>query len=152
MELSNFGLPRKLKERMIREYLSGMKTAHMLSDEYGMSRDAISKMISRHKDKFLPTFEQKSIIFPPMKQKPKTFSESDLMREVEDLRRQLSEAWLKIEGYEIMGDILAEQYGVDLLKKSEAKQSSASGSDTQKPACALSADCLATPGKPIINS
>jgi transposase-like protein len=152
MELSNFGLPRKLKERMIREYLSGMKTAQMLSDEYGMSREAISKMISRHKDKFLPTFEQKSIILPTMKQKPKTVSESDLMREIEELRRQLNDALLKIEGYEIMGDILAEQYGVDLLKKSAAKPSSASESDTQKQACAPSADCLAIQGKPIINS
>ena len=137
---------------MIREYLSGMKTAQMLSDEYGMNRDTICKMVSRHKDKFLPTFEQKSIILPTMRQNPKTVSESDLMREIEALRRHLNDARLKIEGYEIMGDILAEQYGVDLLKKSEAKQSSASGSDTQKPACALSADCLATPGKPIINS
>ena len=106
MELSNFGLPRKLKERMIRGYLSGIKTAQMLCDEYGMSRGAISKMISRHKAKFLPTFEQKSIILPGMKQKSKTVSESDLMREIEELRRQLHDALLEIEGYEIMGDIL----------------------------------------------
>jgi len=152
MELSNFGLPRKVKERMIREYLSGMKTAHMLSDEYGMGREAIHRMVSRHKDKFLPTFEQKSIILPAMRQNPKTVSESDLMREIEALRRQLNDALLKIEGYEIMGDILSEQYGVDLLKKSAAKPSSASESDTQKSACALSADCLATPCKHIISS
>jgi hypothetical protein len=54
------------------------------------------------------------------------------MREVSELRRQLNAAQLKIEGYEIMGDILEERYGIDLLKKSEARQSPASGSDTQK--------------------
>ena len=121
MELSNFGLHCKLKELILREYLSGMKTTHMLSEKYGMSRDAISKMVSRHKDKFLPTFEQKPIILPSMQHKPKTVSESDLMREIEDLRRQLNEAMLKLEGYEIMSDLLIEQYGVDLLKKSAAK-------------------------------
>ena len=41
MELSNFGLPRKVKDRIIREYLSGFKTVLMLSEEYGMKRDAI---------------------------------------------------------------------------------------------------------------
>ena len=151
MELSNFGLPRKVKERMIREYLSGVKTTRMLSEEYGMKCDTMNKMVARHKDKFLPNFEQKPIIFPTMKQKPKTVSENDLMREIEKLRRQLNEAKLKIEGYEIMGDILEEQYGIDILKKSEAKQSPGLGNDTQKQACALSADCLAIQGKPITN-
>jgi hypothetical protein len=49
MELSNYGLPRKVKERMIREYLAGVKTARMMSEEYGMSLNAINKMISRWK-------------------------------------------------------------------------------------------------------
>ena len=121
MELSNFGLPRKIKERMIREYLSGMKTAQMISDEYGMSRDAISKMVSRHKDKFLPAFEQKSIILPTMKQKHETVSESELMREIEALRRQLNDARLKIEGYEIMGDIPVKLWVTTSIPRSKAK-------------------------------
>jgi transposase-like protein len=133
MELSSKGkLPRKVKERMIREYLSGIKTVGMLSEESGTSRNAVLKMISRHKDKFLPTFGQKPIILPPMQQKSKTVSDIDLMREIEELRRQLNTARLKIEGYEIMGDILEEQYGIDLLKKSEAKQSPDFESGTQK--------------------
>ena len=132
MELSNFGLPRKVKERMILEYLSGTKTARMLSEEHGISRNAINKMISRYKAQFLPTFEQKPIVLPAMKQKSKTDKDRVLISEVEDLRRQLNEAHLKIEGYQIMGDILKEQYGIDLLKKSEAKQSPDSENDTQK--------------------
>ncbi|MDR2948029.1 MAG: hypothetical protein LBV71_02360 [Prevotella sp.] len=132
MELSNYGLPRKVKERMIREYLGGVKTARMLSEESGMSLNAINKMICRYKDKFLPTFDQKPIILPAMKEKSKTVSESDLMYEISELRRQLKESQLKIEGYEIMGDILEEQYGIDLLKKSAAKQSPDLENDTQE--------------------
>lgn len=132
MELSNFGLPRKVKERMICEYLSGVKTARMLSEEYGMSRKAINKMIARYKDKYLPNFEQKPIVPPSMKQKSKLTNNSELMSEIQKLRRQLNEAQLKIEGYQIMGDILEEQYGIDLLKKSGAKQSPDSKNDMQK--------------------
>ena len=65
MVLSNFGLPRKVKERMIREYLSGMKTAQMLSDEYGMSREAIRRMVSRHKDKFCLPLSRNQLFFLP---------------------------------------------------------------------------------------
>jgi len=132
MELSNFGLPRKVKERIILEYLSGVKTQQMLSEEHGISRDAISKMVSRHKDKFLPAIEQKSLILSSMKEKSKTVNDRDLLLEINDLRRQLNEARLKIEGYEIMGDLLEEHYGIDFLKKSAAKQSSVSENDTQK--------------------
>lgn len=55
-----------------------------------------------------------------------------LRLENEELRRQLELARLKLEGCQIMGDILDEEYGIDLLKKLEAKQSSNSKSDTQE--------------------
>ena len=55
MKLSNYVLPLKVKEQMAREYLSGIKTFQMLRKEYGMNRDAISKI----RDKFLPDFTQK---------------------------------------------------------------------------------------------
>jgi hypothetical protein len=132
MELSNYGLPRKVKERMICEYLSGVKTLRMLSAESGMSYTAIKQMVLHHKDKFMPTFEQKLTVFPTMKQKSKRENSIDPKGEPEELRRQLKEAQLKIEGYEIMGDILEEEYGIDLLKKSGAKQSPDSANDTQK--------------------
>lgn len=54
------------------------------------------------------------------------------MLENEDLKRQLKLAQLKLEGYQIMGDILEEGYGIDLQKKSESKQSTDSTTDTQK--------------------
>ena len=57
---------------------------------------------------------------------------SELLSENKALRRRLEEALLRLEGYEIMGDILQEEYGIDLLKKSAAGQSSVSKKDTQQ--------------------
>jgi transposase-like protein len=72
MELtSKSRLPRLVKERIICEYLSGSKTVQMLSEEYGMSRNAINHMVSRHKGKFSPTFEAKPIL-PAMNPKKTT--------------------------------------------------------------------------------
>jgi transposase-like protein len=132
MKLTSHGLPRLTKERIIREYLSGAKTARMLSEEYGMSRNAINHMVSRHQDNYLPNFEVKPIL-PAMKSKTKSPDQNDkLLQENQELRRQLQLAKLKLEGYEIMGDILEEQYGIDLLKKAGAKQYRVSKKDIQK--------------------
>lgn len=132
MKLSNQGLSRLTKERIIQEYLSGAKTACMLNEEYGMSRNAINHMISCYKEKYLPYFDVKPILSP---MKPKTnISEQQgkLAAEHQELRRQLQLAKLKLEGDEIMGNILEKQYGIDLLKKAVAKQSVISKKDTQK--------------------
>jgi transposase-like protein len=60
MELaSKLRLPRLVKKRIICEYLSGSKTVQMLSEEYGMSRNAVNQLVSRHRSKFSPTFEAK---------------------------------------------------------------------------------------------
>ena len=125
-------LPRLTRERIVREYLSGAKNARMLSEEYGMSPNAIIKMVIRDKDKISSNFEVKSIL-PAMKSKTKIPEQNErLLAENRELRRQLQLARLKLEGYEIMGDILEEQYGIDLLKKAGAKQSVVSKKDTQK--------------------
>jgi len=132
MELtSKSRLPRLVKERIIMEYLSGSKTSRMLSVEHGISINAINHMISRHKDKFLPNFGPPSIS-ATMKPKITTQDSNRLLQENEELKRQLKLAQLKLEGYEIMGDILEEEYGIALLKKSAAKQSPDSENDTQK--------------------
>ncbi|KAA6316386.1 hypothetical protein EZS27_033295 [termite gut metagenome] len=133
MELtSKSRLPRLVKERIICEYLSGSKTVQMLSEEYGMSKNAINHMVSRYKSKFSPTFEAKPIL-PAMSRKKTTEDATEkLLQENRELRHRLEQAHLKIESYEIMGDILQESYGIDLLKKSAAKQSPDSKNDTQK--------------------
>ncbi|KAA6306200.1 hypothetical protein EZS27_042143, partial [termite gut metagenome] len=98
MELtSKSRLPRLVKERIICEYLSGSKTVQMLSEEYGMSRNAINQLVSRHKGKFSPAFEAKPIL-PAMNCKKTTGEITEkLLQENQALRHCLEQAQLKIE-------------------------------------------------------
>jgi len=142
-------LPRMLREQIIQEYLSGRKTGAMLGREHGICPKTISKMISRYKQQNSSTFAD-VIIHPIMpRTRFKTTDHSALQAQNEQLRRQLELAQLKIESYQIMGDILEEEYGIDLLKKVEAGQCRVLKKDTQMSACIPSANCSATHGKPI---
>lgn len=125
-------LPRMARERIVREYLSGHKTGAMLAREYGLQRNSVSKIVSRYCQKNSTIFTQTHIppIMPSKKIKPTDLSV--LESENERLKRQLQLAQLTIEGYQIMGDILKEEYGIDLLKKAEAGQCRVLEKDTQK--------------------
>ena len=126
-------VPRLVRQRIISEYLSGAKTTVMLSEEYSISRDSITKMVERYrKSEKSINFETKPILTPMRPKKVIDETNESLRAEVQSLRRQLELAKLKLEGYEIMGDILHEQYGVDLLKKAGAKQYRNSKRNTQK--------------------
>ncbi|KAA6317393.1 hypothetical protein EZS27_032440, partial [termite gut metagenome] len=75
-----------VKERIICEYLSVSKTVQMLSEEYGMSRNAINHLISRHRSKFSPTFEAHPIL-PAMSRKKTTEETTEkLLQENRELR------------------------------------------------------------------
>lgn len=125
-------LPRLLKQEIIQDYLSGRKSSYMLSIEHGITINSINKMVNRYKQKNLFIFEDQ-LSTPIMGRKKKSTPENlNWKLENEELKRQLNLAQLKVEGYQIMGDILQEEYGIDLLKKSEARHSSDSKSDTQK--------------------
>lgn len=124
-------IPRLLRQTIIQDYLSGRKSSYMLSIEYGVDQKNINKMVHRYQQKN-GTILAESITTPIMGRKKKQQEDLSLKLENEELRRQLKLAQLKLEGYQIMGDILQEEYGVDLLKKSEAKQSSDLKNDTQK--------------------
>ena len=89
-------------------------------------------MLNRYKRKNSATFAD-TISQPIMpRTKVKTPDHSTLQAENERLKRQLQQAQLKLEGYQIMGDILEEAYGIDLLKKVEAVQCHVLRKDTQK--------------------
>ena len=119
-------LPRADRERIVAEFLSGHKTGGMLAQEYGVTRNSINKTVSlyyqRNRDIFAETH-----ITPIMPPKLKPTDTAALRDENERLKRQL-----KIEGYQIMSEILEEEYGIDLLKKAVAEQSVVSKKDTQK--------------------
>ena len=125
-------LPRADRDRIIAEYVSGRKTGAMLAKEYGVHRNSINKMVSRYYQKnsdiFAGTFIEP--ITPSKKLKPTDIA--TLQAENEQLKRRLQMAELKLEGYEIMGEILEEEYGIDLLKKAGAGQSPVSKRDTWK--------------------
>lgn len=123
-----------VRQKIIQDYLSGRKSSYMLSVEYDLDQKSINKMVNRYKQKNTFIFEDQ-LSRPIMSRKKKKDSVSEdlnLKLENQELKRQLHLAQLKLEGYQIMGDILEEEYGIDLLKKSAAKQSSGSKNDTQQ--------------------
>lgn len=125
-------IPRLLRQAIIQDYLSGRKSSYMLSIEHGVDQKNINKMVHRYQQKN-GTILAESITAPIMGRKKKQQEiDLSLKLENEELKRQLKLTQLKLEGYQIMGDILQEEYGIDLLKKSEAKQSSDSKNDMQK--------------------
>ena len=126
-------LPRLTQERIIHEFLSGRKTGRMLADEYGISRNSVNKLVSLYYQKNSGIFTE-TLNNPIMPRKciKQPSEPSALQVENERLKRELQLAQLKIEGYQIMGDILEEEYGIDLLKKAEAGQCRVLKKDTQK--------------------
>ena len=130
-DLSRHYLPRQLRHLILQEYLSGVKTARQLSEEHGIPMSTIHKMGQRWKAKNSCSFVSTPNPLPIMS-RVTSAEASELLSENKALRRRLEEALLRLEGYEIMGDILQEEYGIDLLKKSAAGQSSVSKKDTQQ--------------------
>ncbi len=130
-DLSRHYLPRQLRNLILQEYLSGVKTSRQLSEEHGIPMSAIHKMGQRWKAKNSCSFVSTPNPYPIMS-RVTSEEASELLSENKALRRRLEEALLRLEGYEIMGDILQEEYGIDLLKKSAAGQSSVSKKDTQQ--------------------
>ena len=130
-DLSRHYLPRQLRHLILQEYLSGVKTARQLSEEHGIPMSTIHKMGQRWKAKNSCSFVSTPNPYPIMS-RVTSEEASELLSENKAPRRRLEEALLRLEGYEIMGDILQEEYGIDLLKKSAAGQSSVSKKDTQE--------------------
>ena len=114
-DLSRHYLPRQLRHLILQEYLSGVKTARQLSEEHGIPMSTIHKMGQRWKAKNSCSFVSTPNPYPIMS-RVTSEEASELLSENKALRRRLEEALLRLEGYEIMGDILQEEYGVDLLK------------------------------------
>jgi transposase-like protein len=119
-------VPPAIRDLIIREYLSGRKTGPMLAREHGITSNSVNHYIRRNSGNFTST--QTAPIMPPRRLKPT----DTLMAENERLRRRLKMVELKLEGYEIMSEILEEEYGIDLLKKAVAGQCRLSKKDTQK--------------------
>lgn len=106
-DLSRHYLPRQSRHLILQEYLSGVKTARQLAEEHGIPMATIHKMGQRWKAKNSCTFVSGPNPLP-ITSRVTSEEASELSSENKALRRRL-------EGYEIMGDILQEEYGIDLL-------------------------------------
>ena len=106
-DLSRHYLPRQLRHLILQEYLSGVKTARQLSEEHGIPMSTIHKMGQRWKAKNSCSFVSTPNPYPIMS-RVTSEEASELLSENKALRRRLEEALLRLEGYEIMGDILQE--------------------------------------------
>jgi len=97
-------LPRMVREQIIQDYLSGRKTSTMLGKEHGICYKSVQKMVSRYKQQNSANFADNFIqpIMPRLK--VKHTDHYALQAEIEQLKRQLQLAHLKIESYQIMGD------------------------------------------------
>ena len=115
-------LPPIIKQRILRDYLSGQKTSNKLAKEHGVSANMILKMVSRYK-KSKPTVLLELLPVIPERTKKVLIDDVTLRQENEILRKQLKLARLKLKAFQILGDILDEQYGIDLLKKAVTKES-----------------------------
>lgn len=77
----------------------------MLSVEYGVDQKNINKMVHRYQQKNGSILAESSTV-PIMGRKKKQQEDLSLKLENEELRCQLKLAQLKLEGYQILGDIL----------------------------------------------
>jgi len=119
----------EVREQIVQGFLIEGRSINSLCEEFDVSRSVVKTSVHRYR-KSLSIFDNQ-ISFPVMSTKKKK-SLAALELENEELKRQLRIALLRIEGYEVMGNILKEEYGVDLLKKSAVKRSVALKKDTQK--------------------
>ena len=106
----------ELKLEITKRYLSEQTSVRKLSEEYGISFEAVRRTVIKYKPEALRLFFRNDISLTRMKKEKDTKS---LEKEVLRLREELKLANIKAEGYEHMLHLASE----DLLKKAVAKQS-----------------------------
>ena len=107
-DLSRHYLPRQLRHLILQEYLSGVKTARQLSEEHGLTISPIHKMGHRWKAKTSCSFVSTPHPYPILS-RVTSEEASELLSEKKDLRRRLEEALLRLQGYELIGDIIKQE-------------------------------------------
>ena len=122
-----YKLIREGERKALKAYFSG-EPLNQICRRFGYSRVRLQAMAEDYKS-------GKIDIFGPMDKKriDNQLKEVDRLKaRVAELEEALKMSKIKAEGYEIMMRIIQEEYGIDLPKKVEAKQSASSKSDTRK--------------------
>jgi len=131
MEAKCYKALQRAKGKMLREYFSGVPVEN-LSKRYGFSVSKIKLMASDYKQGKIDIFDdrdKRGIAMSMMSHQ----EEIQLLKDkIKALEQALKLSNIKAEGYEVMMDILKEEYGIDLSKKVEAEQSKSSKRGTRK--------------------
>jgi transposase-like protein len=100
------------KKKVVQELDKGLLNMVELRAKYGIGgKSSISKWSKQYGNL---RFTEKALAGVPMKDRSK--------QRIKELERQLSDAKLKVEAYEMLIEVIKQEDGVDLLKKDAAKQ------------------------------
>ena len=117
--------------KAVQDYLDGTRTIKQVAVHYRLVPSTLHNWIHRYHNGLEP-FD--SVTLPSMSTELSDTDLKDLQKQNEALQKKLQEANMKITGLEIMIDIAEEQLGVDIRKKSGARQSEDCASTTPKSA------------------
>ena len=131
MEAKCYKALQRAKGKMLREYFSGVPVEN-LSKRYGFSVSKIKLMASDYKQGKIDIFDDRDKRRIAMSMMSHQEEIQLLKDKIKALEQALKLSNIKAEGYEVMMDILKEEYGIDLSKKVEAEQSKNSKRGTQK--------------------
>lgn len=118
-----------IKRQVAREYLEGSKTLRELSRQYDIPNQTIwdwTKSYNREEEQ-----PPKVATFSVMTSEEQKTYEA-LVKENEALKQQLEQAKMKGVAMETIIDLAKEEYGIDLLKNSGARQSAKSKKTTRR--------------------
>ena len=131
MEAKSYRALQRAQGKMLREYFSGT-SVDLLSRHYGFSVQKIKSLAADYNQGKIDIFDDRDkrrIVMSVMSHQEEV---QMLQDKIKALERALKLSNIKAEGYEVMMDILKDEYGIDLSKKVEAEQSRNSKSDTRK--------------------
>jgi len=117
--------------KMLREYFSGMPIEN-LSKRYGYSEKKIKSLAWDYKQGKIDIFDNRDKRKIAMSMMSHQEEIQLLQDKIKALEQALKLSNIKAEGYEVMMEILKDEYGIDLSKKVEAEQSKNSKNGTRK--------------------
>lgn len=117
--------PKDVREKIVREYLSGNEPASAIAARYDVPSGTIHQWVHRYvygkKSVPLPCEPQKEDVMARTKRQPPEEENAALKRRVKELEERLRQTELQNLALNTMIDI-AEEQGVRIRKKSGAKQ------------------------------
>ena len=108
---------RTKKKEVVEEYLRGGVSLRELEGKYGINFRTIHRWVKEAEADFEPGERSRG-----KERRELAVKQSELPAEVRELQKELEKARLKNELLTVMIEIAEEQFGIDIRKKSGAKQ------------------------------